>query len=446
MSADSTQRQKARVVGILAGGGELPREVAEGLRDRGCGVVVVALEGEADNDFKGFPVTRLGWGKVGGMIRAFRAGGARDIIIIGRVSRPDLKRIRPDLGFLLGVPELLALMLRGGGDDRVLRAVIRFFERRGLRVAGLPQLVPHLIVGRGLAGAARPTSADVADMALAAAVLAALSPFDVGQGVVVAEGRVEAVEAAENTDAMLERVAVRRRAEGRNRRVGVLVKLTKRGQERRIDLPAIGQRTALGAAAAGLAGIGVEAGGVVVVRREETMARADAAGVFIAGIDGLAPATGEAPGIAPTPADAADTAWRVFGAAKASARVLGDAERGAEVMAAVAPFQIGRAVVLSRRYVLGVEAGEGVEALLGRVGGLRQWGARGSRRRSGVVVLATLADLTPHVAALAAEAGLAAIAIADDGGGIVGSAVLEAARHARIVVLGRAGHSTEAGA
>lgn len=407
MSSTSSHRHPGRAVGIVAGGGELPREIAESLAARGVATHIVAVEGEADGDLTGFPVTRLGWGEVGRMLATFRAADVRDVVLVGKVKRPDLKRLRPDLGFLVALPEIAALIARGGGDDRVLRGIIRFMERRGFRIVGVDQVAPQLVVGRGLIGRAHPSTADVADMGLAAALLAALAPFDIGQGAIARAGRIEAVEAAENTDAMLERVAARRRAEGRMQRGGVLVKLTKRGQERRIDLPAIGARTVIGAAAAGLAGIGVEAGGVVAVRRDDLVARADGAGLFVAGID---PVTDGAPPTRERRRAGADI-WRLRGAQVADRRLASDASLGADVQAAAAPFEVGRAVVVARGHVLGLEAGEDVATLLARVAGLRQWGLERSRKRAGVLVLADAAALTSAIIEAADRAGLAAVAL-----------------------------------
>ena len=453
MRSNPSARPPARVVGILAGGGALPRELAESVRARGAQVHIVALDGEADGDFSGFPLTRLGWGKVGGMLRAFRRAGATDIVFVGSVRRPDLTRLRPDLGFVLGLPELLALVLRGGGDDRILRAVVRFFERRGMRVVGPASLAPQLIVGRGVLGRAQPSAVDRADIARAIALLHALSPFDIGQGVVVRDGRVEAIEAAENTDAMLARVGERRLAQsspvrGGQLRGGVLVKLAKRGQERRIDLPAIGILTATGAAAAGLAGVAVEAGSAIAVRRDDMMARADAADVFVAGIEVLPDTQGGSLGgslggnhsdrppryNATTDHGSAAAGWRAL-EGKSNAVLLRDAAKGLAVQAAAAEFGAARVVVVARGHVLAVEADEGCLALLARVGTLRQWGARGSRRRGGVAVLSEAEMLTPDVIARAAAAGLACLAIAEAGCAMPASGIVAAARVAGVGIL-----------
>ncbi len=450
-------REPARVIGILAGGGALPRELAESVRARGAQVHIVALDGEADAEFAGFPVTRLGWGKVGGMIAAFRRARATDVVFAGSVRRPDLKRLRPDLGFVLGLPELLALVLRGGGDDRILRAVVRFFERRGFRVVGAASLAPQLIVGKGALGRAAPTASDLRDIARAVALLGALSPFDIGQGVIVRDGCVEAIEAAENTDAMLARVGERRVAQsgparGAPLRGGVLVKLVKRGQERRIDLPTIGRQTVLGAAAAGLSGVAVEAGGVIAVRRDEMMARADAAGLFVVGVDAAVAASGEtAASPAPTqpapmqqePMQKAGGGWRLL-TGKAAAPFVADADKGAAVQRVAAAFGAGSVVVVSRGHVLAVEADEGAAVLLARVGSVRQWGAatpgqRRSRTRAGVAVLREARMLTPDAVAQAADAGLAALALADAEAHAIDTEVVRAATAASVALLVRSG-------
>jgi DUF1009 family protein len=123
------------------------------------------------------------------------------------------------------------------------------------------------------------------DIARGFALLAAMSAFDVGQAAIVAGRRVLAVEAAEGTDAMLDRVAAMRES----RRIvlpagsGVLVKAPKRRQDRRFDLPSIGPGTVTRAAAAGLAGIAVIAGATIVAEPQRLVEEADRAGLFVVG-------------------------------------------------------------------------------------------------------------------------------------------------------------------
>ncbi len=112
------------VVGILAGGGSLPREVAEHVTARGGRVHVVTIADDWDQGLAKFPVTKADLGKVGTMVRAFRAAGCRKLVIVGPVRRPDLAALWPDLGFILNLPAILRLVT-AGGDDGLLTRVVR---------------------------------------------------------------------------------------------------------------------------------------------------------------------------------------------------------------------------------------------------------------------------------------------------------------------------------
>jgi DUF1009 family protein len=178
-----------------------------------------------------------------------------------------------------------------GGDDHLLSLVGRVADDLGFRMVGAHEVAPEILVPAGQLGRYAPAARDQADIAVGEALLAAMGPFDVGQAVVVAANRVLAVEAAEGTDRMLARIAELRRDRKLHlsERTGVLVKAPKATQDRRIDLPSIGAGTVEAAAAAGLAGIAVEAKGAITADLQELIRVADAAGLFVVGI----PARGE---------------------------------------------------------------------------------------------------------------------------------------------------------
>jgi DUF1009 family protein len=153
-------------------------------------------------------------------------------------------------------------------------------------MVGVKDVAPDLLMPEGSLTRAMPDADAVADIAKGRAVLAALSPFDIGQAAVVIDGHVVAVEDIEGTDGLLKRVA-RLRGEGRIRASsgrGVLVKAPKSGQDLRFDLPTIGPRTIEGAAAAKLAGIAVVAGNTIAVEPQAMIEAADAAGLFVTGL------------------------------------------------------------------------------------------------------------------------------------------------------------------
>jgi DUF1009 family protein len=172
------------------------------------------------------------------------------------------------------------------GDDALLRFLTAGFEKEGFAIEGAHEVMGELALAAGPLGRCAPAEAHGADIAKAMAVARAIGALDIGQGAVVCDGLVLAVEAQEGTDAMLRRVAelpadLRGTAE---RRRGVLAKVAKPIQEERIDLPTIGPATVEGAARAGLAGIVGVAGKMLVLDREALVSAADAAGLFVAGV------------------------------------------------------------------------------------------------------------------------------------------------------------------
>jgi hypothetical protein len=223
-------------------------------------------------------------GQLGRATRLFRAEGCRDLIFIGALMRPALSEIRLDWGTLRVLGRVWAAFR--GGDDHLLSGIGRILEQDGFRMVGIKDVAPDLLVPEGGLTRATPDANAAADIAKGQEVLRALSPFDIGQAVIVIDGHVVAVEDIEGTDGLLARVA-RLRKEGRIRAKagrGVLVKAPKSGQDLRFDLPTIGPRTIEGAAAAQLAGIAVVAGNTIVVEPQAMIEAADAAGLFVTGL------------------------------------------------------------------------------------------------------------------------------------------------------------------
>lgn len=270
---------------IIAGGGMLPRYLADAVRARGENPYILSLRNESGEDWSRYDHETVSIADHAGIGAAFRRNGIGRAVLSGWVRRrPEWRDIRAPLKVLFVIPSVVRTLLRGG-DDTVLRMVIRLIEAEGVRVVGAHEIAPDLLASEGPLGRISPDAAAEADIEAAAAAALALGRLDVGQGAVAVGGRVVALEGAEGTDGMLERVAALRAA-GRisQRRRGVLVKLCKPGQDLRADLPAIGVETLRRAQAAGLAGIAVEAGRSLVLERAAIVAEADAGGLFVTGI------------------------------------------------------------------------------------------------------------------------------------------------------------------
>jgi len=267
-------------LGIIAGSGDLPRMLIEACRESGRECHVIALEGHADPDVvKDVPHDWLRLGAAGKAIEIGRALNVRDVVLAGGIERPSLSSLRPDWRTLQFIMRLGRKSL---GDDGILRLVIAEFEAEGFRVIGPDTVLQDLKPEAGLLGSHAPDQTAEDDIARGRDVLRSMSAADIGQAVVVQQGLVLGVEAIEGTDALLARCGpLRREGDG-----GVLVKLSKRGQERRADMPTIGPDTISAAAAAGLRGIAVEANATLVVDRKRTVELANQHGLFLIAVAG----------------------------------------------------------------------------------------------------------------------------------------------------------------
>jgi hypothetical protein len=272
-------------VGVIAGGGALPFAVAASLQARGITPVFFALKGFCDPArVAPFKHHWIPIGQFGRLIKLLRSEGCRDLVFIGTLVRPALSEIRIDWGTIRVMPKVFRAYR--GGDDHLLTGVGRLFEEQGIRMLGIKDVAPDVLMPAGLLTRVAPDSDAEADIARGREVLRALSPFDIGQATVVIDGHVVGIEGIEGTDGLLARVA-QLREQGRIRAKagrGVLVKAPKHGQDLRFDLPTLGSRTIANAAAARLAGIAIVAGDTIVADPQQMIAAADAAGLFVTGL------------------------------------------------------------------------------------------------------------------------------------------------------------------
>ncbi len=273
-----------KALGIVAGGGELPIAIARTAQAKGRKVFLLALKGAAEEeDVQPFPHAFVSLGELGKAVELLNQAKCSEITFAGAVARLNFHQLKMDARGALALPKVIAAAR--GGDDALLRAILSLFEKEGFRVIGSGEAARELLAPEGLLGTCRPTEDDRADIAAGAQVVRALGAFDVGQAVAVCDGLVLAVEAAEGTNAMLARVATLPEAlrGSEKQRRGVLVKAPKPDQERRVDLPVIGERTVQLAGAAGLSGIAVQAGAALIMDRPAVVAAAEAAGLFVLG-------------------------------------------------------------------------------------------------------------------------------------------------------------------
>ena len=284
--AQRTSLKPGDRVAIVAGSGRLPVNVAESLAAADHSPFIVMITGEVDQraDLVAYEHQSLPLEDIAGLVPLLRRHSITHVVLAGGIGRrPNWRAFQPRLSLVTLLPRALAAL--GKGDDGLLRALVRALEGYGFKVIGAHQVVPDLLAAEGNLTKATPLKTDWSDLDAALQAARAIGALDIGQGAVSIGGRVVALEGIEGTDEMLGRVASLRghgRIAGKKR--GVLVKSSKPGQELRADLPTIGPVTVDVAHAAGLAGIGIEAGSSLILDYRSMVERADALGLFIVGL------------------------------------------------------------------------------------------------------------------------------------------------------------------
>ena len=269
----------AAKLGILAGGGDLPRVLVQTCHSMQRDVFVVAFEGQADPELtEDIPHLWARLGAAGKVIDCLRKEGVEELVFAGSIRRPSLAELRPDW-------RAAKLFAKKGkqlfGDDALLQAVCEELEGEGFNILGAHEVVQDVLAPQGAIGKVSPTDDQLGDIDRGVEVIQALGRLDVGQAAVVQQGLVLGVEAIEGTDALLERCTKHVRKGDK----GVLVKTCKPQQDRRMDMPTVGVRTIENAAQAGLGGVAVQAGQTILLDREKMAERADQLGVFLYGVE-----------------------------------------------------------------------------------------------------------------------------------------------------------------
>ena len=276
-------------LGLIAGGGSLPVEIAEHCLRSGRPLFVIRLKGFAGAGLEPFAGAEVGLAELGKCFKALKRAGCKAVCLAGQVNRPDFSTLMPDLRGLAALPAAIAAASKG--DDALLRMLVAEFEKEGFAVEGAHEVMDDLSLPAGPLGRHAPGPEHLDDIDHALHVARAIGRLDAGQAAVVCRGLVLALEAAEGTDALLARVADLPEAlRGRpDAPLGVLAKAPKPAQETRVDLPTIGPATVEAVARAGLAGIVGEAGHLLVLDRETLIELADDLGIFILGVDSTGP-------------------------------------------------------------------------------------------------------------------------------------------------------------
>ena len=365
-------------VSILACGGSLPLEIAHIVRDSGRHPNIVTFKGMADADYTGFDFTEIPFARVGALLKALRVADTQDLLIVGHARRPDLRKANIDLGFIRHFFTIARLMR--GGDDHVLRRIAQFFEANGFIIKSVADVAPSLLAPPTvLAGTANGDIEAAGDEGIR--LVHQLGRFDVGQAVIVEHDRVIAVEGAEGTTGLLQRLpplpspAPSCQAAPT---VRILVKAAKPEQDLRLDLPTIGPDTITQCQSAGVKAIALEANRCLIAARADTIRAAGDAGIAILGLE--ADPTTTPPAHTKPPAQLA-----VHTRTSPKAEALGNAIKGLHVLEVLAGKAC--AAIVARENILALNIVETMPTFIERSERLHQWGDKRQRHTKNRVLV-----------------------------------------------------------
>ena len=262
-------------LGIIAGAGQFPAQVARGARETGRRVIIAGFTGHTDPALaaEADHFTLLHLGQLTKLLDFFHCHGVTELCLAGAISKPKALDFRPDMRAVK-----LLFTLRGKGDDALFKAVTAELAREGFTVLRASAFVPGLAAPEGVLTRRAPTDEEMDDIRFGWPIARTMGSLDIGQLIVVKSGIVVAVEAMEGTDATLERG-------GQLGGAGcTAVKIFKPGQDERIDQPAIGPKTIAVMAKHTYACLAFEAGNTLLFDRDETVRLADGAGIAMIGL------------------------------------------------------------------------------------------------------------------------------------------------------------------
>ncbi len=264
---------------VIAGGGTLPRKIADNFDPSGDRIFFLAFRNVTDPEVVvGRHHEWLELGEVQKAIDAMHRNAVDKVVMAGPIQRPALSSLALDT-------RAIRMLAKGGlkvfGDDGLLSLVAKEIEKEGIKVIGIEQILSEVLTKEGLLAGPAPTKISWDDIKRGLQVLNSLGSCDVGQSIAVQEGIVLAIEAIEGTDQMIERAgSLQRNVSG-----PVLIKMSKANQDKRVDLPTAGPETVNNAIRWGFQGLALEANNSLLLDQDRVMKIAEKNSFFVVGLD-----------------------------------------------------------------------------------------------------------------------------------------------------------------
>ena len=262
-----------KTLAIFAGRGKLPKILIDDCRSKNRPFILFLLEGEQyEIDYSEFDPVIIAYGEVERFLEILNENSAKEIVFIGGVTKPNFSQVKVDKIGALMLAKILANKILG--DDAVLSAIVKFFEKRGFTILKIDQLLDCVVSKKGSLTDLAPTTDEMDEILLGKKAINHFSKFDVGQSVVVAQKQIIAIEALEGTDAMIARCE-------NLRSDSILVKMKKSNQSAKMDLPTIGVATIENCVKSKIKGIAIQVNSTLIIEKEAVIKKANELGIFL---------------------------------------------------------------------------------------------------------------------------------------------------------------------
>ena len=269
---------KTPKLAIIAGNGNIPFYLLDECEKKGRDYCLIIIEGHGKELADKYKVDfTVSLSKMGKAIKFVKGLEIKDILMVGGIDRPSLKNIIPDLWtakFLAKIGSNIS------GDNSILSNLTKSLEKEGFNIIAPENIIPSLLCPTGLLGKHKPNKDNKRDILDGFKIAKILGLNDIGQSLVIENGLILAVEAAEGTDSMISRTASIKKEE----KGGVFIKIIKPQQDKRIDRPVIGINTLKAVKDAGLDGVAIESKEILIINFNEVISYANNEGLFIEGI------------------------------------------------------------------------------------------------------------------------------------------------------------------
>jgi DUF1009 family protein len=262
---------------IIAGNGDLPKLIIKECQKEKRDFVIILVEGNSNHDdYKGYNSHIVGIGHVSKALAILKENKAKEIVFAGGINKPSFSNIKVDKKGAILLSKLVANKIFG--DNNTLTTITNFFTKEGFKIVGADNIIKDIVAKKGVLTSIKPSKMDLDNIKIGQNALELMSDLDVGQAIAVQQKQIIAIEAAEVTDELIKRCNNLQFKTGEK---PVLIKIKKKNQSTKVDLPTIGEKTILNLAKANFSGIALKSGSTLILDQSKVISAANKNKIFI---------------------------------------------------------------------------------------------------------------------------------------------------------------------